>query len=46
MTVKEFKEVLADIPDDTEVYFNAYSIGRNDVMSTHYYPEDNAFEIF
>lgn len=46
MTAKELKEALANVPDDAEVYIDAYSSGRESVEKIVYDEEDNSLEIY
>jgi hypothetical protein len=46
MTAKELKEALVNIPDDAEVYVDAYSIGREYITKADYNDEDNSFELY
>lgn len=46
MKAKELKEALANVPDDAEVYIDAYASGRECVTKVVYDDEDNSFEIY
>lgn len=46
MTVKELKEALANVPDDAEVYVDAYASGRESVTEAIYDEEDNSLELY
>ena len=46
MTAKELKEALANVPDDAEVYIDAYASGREIVTKAVYDDEDNSLEIY
>lgn len=46
MTAKELKEALANVPDDAEVYMDAYASGRENVTKAVYDDEDNSFELY
>lgn len=46
MKVKELKEALANVPDDAEVYVDAYALGRECVTKVVYDDEDNSFELY
>lgn len=46
MTAKELKEALSNVPDDAEVYIDAYTSGRVNVTKTVYDDEDNSFELY
>jgi hypothetical protein len=46
MTAKELKQALANVPDDAEVYMDAYASGRENVIKVVYDDEDNSFELY
>ncbi len=46
MTAKELKEALANVPDNAEVYMDAYASGRESVTKAVYDDEDNSFELY
>lgn len=46
MTAKELKEALANVPDDAEVYIDAYASGRESVTKVVYDDEDNSIEFY
>ena len=46
MTVKELKKALANVPDDAEVYIDAYASGRECVTNVVYDDEDNSLELY
>ena len=46
MTAKDLKEALANVPDDAEVYMDAYASGRESVTKVVYDYEDNSFELY
>lgn len=46
MTVKELKEAMANVPDDAEVYIDAYASGKECVTKVVYDDEDNSLELY
>ena len=46
MTAKELKEALENVPDDADVYIDAYASGRANVTKAIYDDEDNSFELY
>lgn len=46
MKVKELKEALTNVPDDAEVYVDAYSSGRECVTKVVYDDKDNSIELY
>ena len=39
MTAKELKEALANVPDDAEMYINAYTSGKENVKEGYFNKE-------